>query len=213
MSDPNEARWGPLLGSVSRYYAGTLEAYGPTARGVDWNSEESQRRRFTELLRVTEGATQCSVLDYGCGYGALLDYLRSEGRPVRYTGYDIAPEMVACARGRHAGAPDAVFTADLPRAASDYVLASGIFNVKLDHGLDEWRGYVLSTIAAFDALSRRGFAFNMLTTWSDPARRRENLYYADPAVMFEHCKATFGAVALLHDYPLFEFTILVRKDR
>jgi hypothetical protein len=33
----------------------------------------------------------------------------------------------------------------------------------------------------------------------------------DPLRLFDHCKRTFSPdVALLHDYPLWEFTILVR---
>ena len=52
----------------------------------------------------------------------------------------------------------------------------------------------------------------MLSTYSDVERRRADLYYADPHMVFDYCKRTFSpAVALLHDYPLYEFTILVRK--
>jgi len=39
------------------------------------------------------------------------------------------------------------------------------------------------------------------------------LYYADPIFLFEHCRRTFSRfVSLIHDYPLYEFTILVRKE-
>ena len=61
-------------------------------------------------------------------------------------------------------------------------------------------------------LSRTGFAFNALSLYSDPDRRRPDLYYADPLYWFDHCKRRYCRfVALLHDYPLYEFTILVRK--
>jgi hypothetical protein len=78
--------------------------------------------------------------------------------------------------------------------------------------LEEWRAYVLETIGSLDALSTRGFAFNMLSTYSDPEKRRDDLFYADPCEMFDLCKRRFATrVALLHDYRLFEFTVLVRK--
>lgn len=42
---------------------------------------------------------------------------------------------------------------------------------------------------------------------------KEHLYYADPAELFDHCKRNYSRnVALLHDYGLYEFTVLVRKD-
>ena len=52
----------------------------------------------------------------------------------------------------------------------------------------------------------------MLSTYSDPDRRRDDLYYADPREMFDICSRRFSPrVSLLHDYPLYEFTIIVRK--
>jgi hypothetical protein len=53
----------------------------------------------------------------------------------------------------------------------------------------------------------------MLTKYSDADRMRGDLYYGDPAFFFDHCKRSFSRnVALLHDYGLYEFTILVRPD-
>jgi hypothetical protein len=41
---------------------------------------------------------------------------------------------------------------------------------------------------------------------------RDDLYYADPCELFDHCKRQHSRnVALLHDYTLYEFTILVRR--
>ena len=41
---------------------------------------------------------------------------------------------------------------------------------------------------------------------------RPDLYYADPCELFDRCKRRYSRnVALLHDYDLYEFTILVRK--
>jgi hypothetical protein len=41
---------------------------------------------------------------------------------------------------------------------------------------------------------------------------RANLYYADPLYLFDHCRVHYSKwVALLHDYGLYEFTVVVRK--
>jgi hypothetical protein len=62
-------------------------------------------------------------------------------------------------------------------------------------------------------LSRRGIAFNMLTSYSDPERITPRLHYADPCEMFDWCKRELSRhVALLHDYGLWEFTMIVRFD-
>jgi SAM-dependent methyltransferase len=199
-----------LLDAVQRYYSGKVAEHGPTAKGVDWNDEGSQELRFEQLLKVCDTSTPFTMNDYGCGYGALAAYLEQRGYAATYTGFDISPEMLAqateLAAGRFVGADDEL-------GVADYTVASGIFNVKLDAPADAWEQHVLQTLSRLDELSARGFAFNMLTSYSDPERMRADLYYADPRVIFDHCKRSFSRwVALLHDYGLYEFTVLVRKD-
>lgn len=204
---------GELLARVGAYYAAALERHGATARGVDWNSEESQRLRFDQLARLwADDAAEFSIVDYGCGCGALVPYLRERGARFRYTGFDIAPEMVAAGRRAYAGAGVDFVNEEAALQPADYVVASGIFNVKLGTAEEAWLAYMLETLERMAGLSRKGFAFNVLSTYSDPERRRADLFYADPLALFDHCKRRFArAVALLHDYPLYEFTLIVRK--
>jgi SAM-dependent methyltransferase len=200
------------LESVRAYYSARLAEHGATPRGVDWNSAESQELRFAQLLRVCDLERPFVLGDYGCGYGALVDYLAARGCPFSYRGYDISADMVGAARARHAGRPDCVFATDEGvLAGADYVVASGIFNVKLGADAATWQDHVLACLDRFAALARRGFAFNALTRYSDPERMRDDLYYPDPCFLFDHCKRRYARnVALLHDYGLYEFTILVR---
>src|SRR5688572_8851713 len=84
-----------LLTGVERYYRQRVKIHGPTARGVDWNSAESQALRFEQLLRVCENAEPFSINDYGCGYGALVEYMSHRGYRSRYHGFDISEPMIA----------------------------------------------------------------------------------------------------------------------
>ena len=206
-----------ILATVGRYYTDRLRQFGATPRGVDWNSAESQALRFSRLLEVLPAARDCdpptSLIDYGCGYGALADYLAERGPALDYRGFDVSVEMVAAAEARHGPASGRSYTADVHTLQpADFVVASGIFNVKLDHPLDAWRGYVWDTIATLNRLSRRGFAFNMLSMCSDADKRRADLFYMDPGEALTGCLQRFPRqVTLRHDYPLYEFTIIVRK--
>jgi SAM-dependent methyltransferase len=212
-----------VVAPVARYYAEKLAKYGGTPRGVDWNSDESQQLRLSQLLRVVydgiEPDGECSVLDYGCGYGALAGRLLASSQPFRYVGFDVCTPMIEAAR---VAVTDArcVFT-DCADALEpvDYTVASGIFNVRLDAPEEQWAAHVVATITRLAQLSRRGFAFNMLSCYADVERMRDYLYYADPGEYFRLCKERWSRnVALLHDYDLYEFTVLVRlgsepKDR
>lgn len=200
-----------LQEQVSRYYTNKVSEHGASARGVDWNSPESQHLRFEQLLRVCRGEPG-TLLDYGCGYGALLDHLLERRLPLDYRGFDVAPRMVAEARAAHPALPPETF-ADNEAAVrpADFVVASGVLNVKLEAGDEEWHDYMMAVVGRLAALSRRGFAFNALSSYSDRDKHRPHLHYADPLVWFDHCKRRIASsVSLLHDYPLWEFTILVR---
>ncbi len=203
------------LAEVSRYYSDKLAKHGPTPAGVDWKNGESQGLRFRQLSRLFRDASESlSVNDLGCGYGAFYDYLARLGMACDYVGADISPAMIEQARLLHSDAPHCRFVAgagDLPVA--DYTVASGIFNVKLGTPHAAWEAGMRDTIRSMDRLSRRGFAFNCLTIYSDADKMVDRLYYADPCQYFDFCKRSFSPhVALLHDYGLYEFTILVRKD-
>jgi SAM-dependent methyltransferase len=205
---------GAIVARVAEYYAGRLAEHGATHRGVDWNSSASQELRFEQLVHGIARDAPAAFLDWGCGYGAMARWLTSS-MPVRhYVGFDIAPAMVEAARTQQGDLCSAHFTTERQSLSiADHVLASGIFNVKLDTPVEDWEAYVLHTVDELAAHARRGFAFNVLTSYSDRDRKRDDLYYADPLALFDHCKRHHSRhVALLHDYGLYEFTISVRLE-
>jgi SAM-dependent methyltransferase len=203
-----------LIGQVADYYQDKLAQHGETAQGVDWNGEESQVLRFEQLSRVMDAGEGFSVNDLGCGWGAYFAYLAERHADFRYVGIDVAEAMVQAATRRFAGDARARFVhGSVPPEPADYTVASGIFNVRLDRPDDQWRAYLHDTLDVLDRSSRRGFAFNCLTSYSDADKMRAHLYYADPCALFDLCKRRYSRqVALLHDYGLYEFTILVRKQ-
>lgn len=202
-----------ILSSVQEYYDEKIRTHGPTARGVDWNSPESQHLRFAQLLKLIDHSRPFALNDFGCGYGALVDYLERGDYQFHYTGFDISSQMIATAKELHPSSDQIEFVSEKGQLRqADYTVASGVFNVKLNTAGDEWKQYILATLETMNSLSRAGFAFNALTKYSDAEFMREDLYYSDPLFLFDHCKSKYSKfVALLHDYPLYEFTILVRK--
>lgn len=203
-----------ILTEVANYYSAKLAEHGTTPQGVDWNGEEGQILRFEQLSKIIARPANFSINDLGCGYGSLFDYLMPHYSDFSYHGFDVSGDMVRAAQGRYTGNNNAQFVvASAPSALADYGVASGIFNVRLGRSDSEWREYLETTLDVLDRSSRLGFAFNCLTSYSDQDKMRDYLYYADPCVLFDLCKRRYSRhVALLHDYGLYEFTILVRKE-
>lgn len=203
-----------ILSQTQQYYDKKLCAYGLTPKGVDWNSAESQELRFEQLLKVCDTSRHFTLNDYGCGYGALALYMKKQGYRFKYNGFDLSVMMIDAARRECGNLGHCVFSSDEGRlGVADYTVASGIFNVKLQTRDEEWQDYLLHTIGKIAGLSKKGFAFNVLTKYSDPEFMNQNLFYADPLFLFDYCKKNFSRfVAILHDYPLYEFTLLVKKE-
>lgn len=203
-----------LLAEVADYYSEKLALHGETPKGVDWNGEGSQVLRFEQLCKIIDDRSQFSLNDLGCGYGALHDFINSRFSDFLYSGVDVSENMIRSAERRYQGVDQARFVlSSEPDSVADYGVASGIFNVRLGRSDTEWREYVEATLDTLNRTSRLGFSFNCLTSYSDAEKMRDDLYYADPCALFDLCKRQYSRnVALLHDYELFEFTILVRKN-
>jgi SAM-dependent methyltransferase len=202
-----------MLENVHKYYTDKILTHGATPQGVDWNGIESQEKRFEQLVKITDNEVESdySILDYGCGFGSLLSYLKKKGKNIKYLGYDISVEMLKKAREQFNN--DVIWLNKLDdNLKVDYVVASGLFNVKLNHSIANWEDYILSTLKNINKIALKGFAFNILTSYSDKEYMKDYLYYASPEYYFMYCKINYSNhVSLLHDYGLFEFTILVRK--
>ncbi len=202
-----------IIKDIANYYSDKLVRFGDTPKGVDWNGEASQTLRFEQLTKIIDNKKDFSLNDIGCGYAALFDYLTLQFKNFIYNGYDISNKMIEVAQGRVVGQSNVFFDfASSPTKTSDYSIASGIFNVRLTFDDDKWLDYIKSMLDILNEKSRLGFSFNCLTSYSDKDKIQAHLYYANPCTIFDFCKLRYSHnVALLHDYGLYEFTILVRK--
>lgn len=202
-----------ILANISEYYSAKLRQHGATPHGVDWNAEEGQIKRFFQLSKIIQDQKPFTLNDLGCGYGALYTFLKQSFDLSKYSGFDISEPMIETAKAQTKDCQEVRFycSASIDQPA-DYSIASGVFNVRLNLSDDQWLSHMIATLDNLNENSKRGFSFNCLTIYSDAERKHDYLYYADPGYIFNLCKKRFARnVALLHDYDLYEFTVLVRK--
>lgn len=97
-------------------------------------------------------------------------------------------------------------------SSADFSIASGIFNVKLNFDIKLWKYYIIKTINRINHKSKKGFSFNLLSNTVVKEKKEKYLYYANPAEILNYCLKNFSNnITLMHNYNLFEFTILVNK--
>ncbi len=205
-----------LSREINDFYREKLTLHGVGAKGVGWKDSAAQEVRFLQLIRIIQPDETFSINDIGCGTGDLIRLLASRfGSLYSYAGYDSLEEMIVQARLQFAKQNSVRFLTitDYDQVElADYSVASGIFNVRNHISDSDWNKYILETITTLSRSSRKGFAFNALTRYSDQEKIVPELFYSDPLYLFDYCKKHFSQnVALLHDYGIHDFTILVRK--
>ena len=215
MSKKSTLPVGESLKEMARHYGERVKSFGTTAKAAGWRDMETQYLRFSQLFRIFEhDGTSFSLNDLGCGYGALLQAMPEvlAARVTRYTGYDLSQEMVdtACEYCKNDERCHFICGNRIEKDA-DYTLASGIFNHHFNTQRTAWEKHIFNTVSHMYKVSKKGIAFNIMSKYVDYVE--DYIYYADPAEMLTFCLANWGRhVVLLHDYSLYECTILVRKE-
>lgn len=193
---------------TSRWYEDKVRRYGYDHRGLGFRNRSSQEKRFEALLRLGEFAGR-RVLDVGCGFGDLLEFLHARGvRPV-YTGIDVCEPMIRRCRERYPAGAGRFLVADVldyrPDEPYDFVVASGIF------GLDApgARERIRPTMQRMFEWARVGVAANFLSRRA-PARVEARVYLDPPEALAMALEIT-PAACLDHGYLPNDFTLHLFK--
>ena len=206
--------WDQDIEDTRERYAGRLRQYGYDSRTLGWN-KDCQWVRFEAALEGLRAEDYGTVLDVGCGFGDLLEYLRNRGWTGQYTGIDIVPELVEEARRRHGGDPAAGFDCrDLQSQPiehkADLAVAIGMFNHRLRQ---DNRTFIAGVLDAMWKATTAVVICDFLSTSSQPERRQDHLFYADPRDLYELASQYSRRIAIHHSYMPFEFQVKIWHDQ
>lgn len=181
--------------------------FGDRPEAVGWTLE-GQRARYRSLLDIADSIEGKKVLDFGCGKGDFLTFLKREKIRVRYTGVDISENLIKLAKEKN---PDGSFSVfhlgkDTLDEDIDYIFLCGVFSLEVQ-GIEETIRETLKTLFRH---CRIGMAFNALS--SRNPQRDFALHYVSPEEMFAFAlKELSPYVALRHDRISYDFTLFVYR--
>ncbi|OGJ47083.1 hypothetical protein A2344_02055 [Candidatus Peregrinibacteria bacterium RIFOXYB12_FULL_41_12] len=196
---------------IAKYYSNKILEYGDTPKGVDWKDKKSQLIRFKSFDHMFFMDEKFSILDYGCGKGDYFIYLKNKYRKIKYNGVDLSKEMVDFAKNKFPKEKNCSFSTKILdiNAKSDYCVASGTFTVKHSFSDENWYAYVLSEIDKLYKNVNKGIGFNLMTSHVD--FKAKHLFYMNPGKMLKIMIKKYKYVDIIHSYPLYEYTVLIRK--
>lgn len=115
------------------FFTKRLIHFKDAPESVGW-TKKGQILRYEVVLKFIEH-NPLSILDFGCGKGDFLSFLKNRGINCQYTGIDINPSLIELARKNHSNAKfyvQDIETEPLERSFQ-YVIAIGVFNLAVQH--------------------------------------------------------------------------------
>ena len=114
-----------------QFYTSAIDMHGTTAKGVNWNSRESQLIRFDMILEMLpHKLSTLKIVDAGCGFGDLYFRMKKKNKtPKEYIGIDSLSDMYSIASEK-TGCE--IIIADICKdklPSADYYVCSGAMNV------------------------------------------------------------------------------------
>jgi SAM-dependent methyltransferase len=191
---------------AAELYNARFSEYGRDIKTVGWGNAADQRLRFDVLFRGLDPKGK-TILDIGCGLGDLVPYLEEKTRgDFTYIGIDIAEKLVEDAKTRYTHKKITFYTGDIFTVnipTIDIAVLSGALSFKTEN-IEQ---YAYATMNTMFTLCREAACLNFLSTYVD-FELEKNQHY-QPETVFSKAKMLSKTVNLIHDYPLYEFTIQV----
>lgn len=192
-------------------YEERLQRFGYSAETLGWGQHGREEIRFSVLADCALRMPASSVLDVGCGFADLYDFLAQHNWHGKYTGIDIVPGLLNVACERHPGLD--LREADIANAPAslethDFVIASGVLNAKLRSADNQ--AHIVNVLTAMYGYAREAVCVDFMSTYVD--FQKPGSWHTDPAWAFGVAKRLSRRVVLRHDYMPFEFALFIFKD-
>lgn len=197
--------------NIQDKYDHLFRIHGISNQSLGWGEKERSNLRF-KILTDQWNLSEQRILDFGCGFGALKDYLlASKSENFYYTGIDINKQFICTAADLNKY-PRAFFMVrdillnPLEEKSVDYAIVSGTFN---DYRPDCYE-FVKNILYELDLLTIKGIAVNFLSCYADV--KYDHASYFDPSKILEIAYSISKNVLLRNDYMPYEFSIIINKN-
>lgn len=195
---------------VAVVFQDEFKKYGYSLDSLMWN-KGTQDAHFKVKFDIGN-LNKTRILDVGCGFGHMLDYLQAWNIDAQYTGVDICPEFIDVARQRHPKADFRllnILETDIEETW-DWVFLVGAFNYSTTDARLWWH-YVQRMMKRMYDLCSQGVAADFLSSYVD--FKKENAFHIRPENVFSFAKTITRRVALRHDYMPYDFTVYLYRNQ
>jgi SAM-dependent methyltransferase len=193
---------------INSRYNKRINEFGYTDLSLGWTRPNVEIRLNNLLSLIPSKTPYKSILDFGCGLGALYNII-NEDLKVNYIGYDINDNYIShCKQKYSSGRWICGELSQLDLLKFDLAFFSGVFNHKLQNN-DEW-SFFTETITKIYNQSRFGVVFNLLSDRVEYLTNHNYNFNAERVLSF--CYSLSNSVIIDNTALRFEFSCGIFKS-
>lgn len=199
------------LKKIMGMYRETLGEHGDTPSAVMW-PKGRQEERFRALTRYINRKDSSSLLDFGCGLAHLKPYLNEHYPHCDYSGADILSDFIDIAQKKYTDNQFYLLNSSKDLADNfDYIVASGVFNIRYFENYNQNRDYIFSTLKDLLSRSNKFLSVNFMTDQVD--FQQEGSWHQNFDELYDFLsKECSSRLVLDQSYMPYEYTVTVWKD-
>jgi trans-aconitate methyltransferase len=185
-------------------YEERLKVFGVSPEALGWGGgRERQDLRFRTALEFLKFSSKPvnSILDVGCGFGDLGNWLIGHYPDIAYTGIDINPSLIDLGMGNGVLNLSTQPLETFEPKSFDLVVANGIFNYRMLNESHE--NYVEQMLSKLLSVSKVGIAVDFMSTHVE--FEHENAFHCPQELIVNTIRNFTRRFVIRNDYLDFEF--------
>lgn len=190
-------------------YEKRLKELGPVQESLGW-LKGRQKLRFYVLKNIDHFQKSDSVLDVGCAFGDLKQFLMQCGWDGKYIGVDIVPGLILQSRIKYKKIDVReldILTEDF-KEKTDWVFSSGALTSKTCD--EDSYDYVEKMLIKMFEICKKGVSVNFCSP--NVTFQSEVNFHPNFDKILKIVSSITRRFSLIHDYMPYEFTLYLYKD-
>lgn len=200
---------------VYKHYESCYEKHGNKPEGFDWPNWDDLNTRFKVLTGLIPDKGNYSILDFGCGSGFMIDFLKENGliNRVKYKGVDISQKFITIAKQNH---PTFDFECidilkeDGKLENFDIAILNGVFTMRAGMEEEDMWDFMQTVLKKLFSSVNIGITFNVMSKIVD--WEREDLFHLSMDKLGQFLSKNLSRhFVIRNDYGLYEYSVYVSK--
>lgn len=200
--------------NIVKHYEDCFLKHGDSHLGVDWPNEKDAITRYEIMLDIIPKDKEYSLLDFGCGAGHMLEYIRKKNIDnIVYTGLELSQKFIDHCINKFNNIDFLyldILNTEKKLPSYDFIILNGVFTEKQGLDYNSMFDYFKKLLTKLFEITNCGLAFNVMSKHVD--WERDDLFHLPHDALAEFLTKNLSRNYIIrNDYKLYEYTTYLYK--